>query len=112
MKNAKQPAQKKPASKTAAKRPSEKELSEEQLEHVVGGAVDAFLKIGLETATISGVQATTSSQELSEDQLEHVAGGAGDMFLKFGDLSGETGHKNMEELTINAISAVPQKFNT
>jgi bacteriocin-like protein len=53
MKNAKQPAKKKDLSKAQAKRPSEKELSEEQLEHVVGGAVDAFLKIDtVDTATV------------------------------------------------------------
>jgi hypothetical protein len=54
MKTAKQPAKKKDPSKTQAKSRSERELSEEQLEHVVGGAVDAYMKIG-------GIDATTAS---------------------------------------------------
>jgi hypothetical protein len=38
-----------------AKAPASQELSEKDLEHVAGGAVDAFLKIDLQSVTVSGV---------------------------------------------------------
>jgi hypothetical protein len=57
MKNAKKPSKKETLNtKSNAKVPATKELSEDQLEHVAGGAYDAFLKIeGVAAVTGGGV---------------------------------------------------------